>query len=210
MENPLYERPRGLTTLEKSLKHQGWRLWGLLGVALSTLGLVIAGIEITKELKTNSNGLLTDTKGHGISTYQATTTFDIDDIIVQEQFMSLIPDMHTLTLNAGNITRGYRVDAWEVVPPDSFTIRTVHNHTLEFDGVVLSWDGWPISEVVQETTRSLKGWKDKFAKKVKKKLDSPLCNTEALVEQARGLKLIMAPACHAGVSAGKIFMHYNS
>lgn len=210
MENPLYERPRGLTVIEKSLRSQGYRLWALLLVALSTLGLVIAGVEITKEVKT-SNGLLMDTKHNGLSTYQALTTLDMDTLILADgQAQALIPEMNSITLTTGNTTRGFQVVAWEVAPT-GFTIQTALNHTLEFDGTTLAWDGWPISEVQEEPTdnRALLGWKDGFAKVVKKKLDSPLCNTEALVEKVRGLKLVTAPACHVGVSGAKIYMHYT-
>lgn len=216
--NPMYkgqERPRGLTAIQESLKSIRGRVWvgvGLLAlIGLTTMGLVIVGNEITKELRVSGDGVVTH--GGPVATHQAAEIVDVDMLIESSSVIDHIQDMKTITLDTPDWVHSHTVDSWSASKDgEQFILTTTEGHELSFNGTHLDWNNMTISEVeeVEVPQRHLLGWKERFARKVKKKLDSPMCNTEALVNKFRDLKLVTAPACHVGVSAAKIYMHYNN
>lgn len=174
-------------------------------------GLNIASIQLTKDIH-SSGGYLTGPTDQALATHQAAQVHDFDTIISTPISVDDIEGMDMITVETPNGKGSYRIESWEVSAHDTFHIETTGNHTLAFNGSALTWDEAIISETEEvPETRTLHGWRDKLARKVKKKLDSPMCNTEALVDKfGRRLDFAMAPACHVGVSGAKIYMHYTS
>lgn len=218
------ERPRGLTNLTNTVNSLSKKLiWACSGIGLMcfvTLGMVIVGNELTKEI-TVSDGALTTTSNDPLAVYQAVSNYDVYDLMLMEDPIDVqqhISSMNGFQIDTGDFTNGYTIDAWSVNNIDgSFVMTTTNAHEMSFNGTHLNFDEMTIATLEEENddghTRKLQGWKSwkkKIAKKVKAKLDSPFCNTEALVDKFRDLKFVTAPACHVGVSAAKIYIHYTS
>ena len=210
-KNPLYEqRPRGMTAIynKLSLLDTKWMIYaGLYAFStIITMGLIIAGNEMTKEMRVSDQGIII--QEDPVATHQSVSVFDIDNMLTDNNIVDHLNDMRYVTIDTPDWVSKHTIESW--VASDAynyFSINTTDGHSLDFNGTHLDWDGNTISEVTEEPSRSLQGFS--FKKFVKKKLDSPMCNTEALIDKVRGLKLIMAPACHVGVSGAKIYMHYN-
>ena len=216
-KNPLYtieERPRGFTavyTKLSSLKRHVILL-GLAGLitALCTMGLVILGNEITKEMWVSSNGIII--ANEPVATHQSVTSIDFDHMLLDGDFVDTLNTMKYITLELPDSVSKYAIEWWSASESrNTFEVHTTDNHTLGFNGTHLDWDDNTIAEVVEEeddNARKLQGL-GKFKKFVKKKLDSPMCNTEALIDKFRDLKIVTAAACHVGVNGAKIYMHYR-
>lgn len=222
MENPVYvkddfaSRPRGLTAINRSIVNMKnyMCMFSILGActALVTMGLVILGNEMTKEMWVADNGLVVSSVP--VATHQAVQLYDFDDLLDTETLVDSLNDMRYVMVETPHWTSKHMVESWRASNyADYFQVNTTDGYSLTFNGTHLSWGEEAITEVMEpepEATRGLFGWKDKLAKKVKKKLDSPMCNTEALVDKiGRKLDLLTAPACHVGVSGAKIYMHYR-
>lgn len=224
-KNPLYSagedgyRPRGLTQLNSTVSSMRTSLvmLGLIAMTatLCTMGAVIAGIEMTKELWVSNQGIVIN--DNPVATHQSVMVYDMDNLLLdmENPITSHLEEMRYVTLNTPEWSSKHTIESWRASDVyNYFQVNTTDGNTLTFNGTHLDWNDDVIAEVVEEEPeterRSLLGWKERLAKKVKKKLDSPMCNTEALVEKVRGLKFATAPACHVGVSAAKIYMHYNN
>lgn len=223
MKNPIYDsdaeamvqRPRGITQLTTSIRSMKSSLimFGIftLMTTFCTLGAVICGIEMTKEMWVSDKGIII---GDGpVATHQSVEQFDLYELIVSDGSMTEeLEDMQHITINTPEWSSKHTIETWKSSDVyDYFQVNTTDGNSLTFNGTALDWNGDIIAEVAEEPARQLLGWKEKFARKVKKKLDSPLCNTQALIDKVteRKLEFATAPACHVGVSAAKIYMHYT-
>ena len=211
-KNPLYktERPRGMTAVYEKLSslNTKWMIYaGLYALStVVTMGLIIAGNEMTKEMWVSDQGIII--QDNPVATHQSVSTFDIDALLTEGSLVEHLNDMRYVTIDTPDWVSKHTIESWRASDAyNYFSVNTTDGHSLDFNGTHLDWDGNTISEVQEEPSRSLQGFNLK--KFVKKKLDSPMCNTEALIDKVRGLKLITAPACHVGVSGAKIYMHYR-
>ena len=230
MQNPIVKpnepeftetlRPRGLTDLQNTITTSHRKMFMALGFILfaSMINFIlgIVGNELTKEIEVRS-GSIVGAGGDRVHVGQSVLGYDFTDLMLMndtsdvKEYLSSM-DKFSISVDDG-FTRGYRVESWYVSDEDgAFGVNTPDNHTLAFNGTHLDFDDMTLATLEDEETpgsqRHLLGFWKKVAKKVKKKLDSPYCNTEALIDKVRNLKFATMPACHVGVSAAKIYMHY--
>ena len=245
-DNPL--RPRSDTLVKRIDRKVFYGFVGIFAMLFVMFGLNIASIQLTKDLQASRGKYLTGVGDHvPLATHQAAQVVDFDQVIDTPMESHDLDGMNAIILDTPTGKSSYAIESWEVTGFDTFSVRTVGNHSLDFNGTALSWDDQVVYELecppapmctmavelcqdgaVPEPQyndqgcvtgcpacprgRRLSGWRERLARKVKKKLDSPMCNTEALVDRVTGRKLefAMAPACHVGVSGAKIYMHYTS
>ena len=213
-------RPRGLTDLQNTITNSHRKMFMALGFILfaSTINFIlgIVGNELTKEIEVSS-GSIVAAGGDRVYVGQSVLEYDFTDLMLMNDTSDVkeyLSSMDKFSISVeGGFTNGYRVESWYVGDEDgSFGVNTPDNHSLVFNGTHLDFDEMTLATLEDEETpgpqRHLLGFWKKVAKKVKKKLDSPYCNTEALIEKVRNLKFVTMPACHVGVSAAKIYMHY--
>jgi hypothetical protein len=213
-KNPVYameiSRPRGLTTLYEKVSSMRTQLClcaiFCILTSMFTMGLVIAGNEMTKEMWVTNEGIVVNSVP--VATHQSVATFDFDDIVNEGTLVDHLNDMKYVTLRTPDWVSKHTIESWvgsDVY--DYFQVNTTDGNTLTFNGTFLGWNEDLLTEFGDTGMRALKGFN--FKKFVKQKLDSPMCNTEALLDKFRSLKFVTTPACHVGVSGAKIYMHYR-